>query len=190
MSILNRLKLGGIIIFVSSCSTESSRNHLRYFSINDVLIEQERVLNKLNPEVNKKVVYNDLEEERPLHNIDWKKELELFHKYELNTTQYAGAFQIDTSLMELKGMKIKYSPIENSNLKTYIIQKDSIDRIQEIDIYEEKNNFFFKSRVNVNMVFGLYSETFPILKLYRIESKKEIWLLGKDELSIDVVIRN
>lgn len=183
MSILKNITLLYICFIVFSCTTDTHVTNEKYFSLTDVLNEQSRVLTKLNPNINKTVVLDSLKVIKHIENTDWKNELGFFYQFDLNEKQFKNILK-----EELHNQKLSYTFLEKSDVQTYEIQLDSFDRVQSITIHSSKNSYYYNSKTIINLNFGLYSETFPLLLSYHVTTNRNILFIGNEKLTISSTI--
>ena len=112
-----------------------------------------------------------------------KNELSYFLQFELNENLYKNVIN------EKKiNQKLTYTFSEKSDVQSYEVQLDSFDRVQSIQIISLKDNFYYQSKTIINLNFGLYSETFPLLLSYNVFTDRNILFIGNEKLSISTKI--
>ncbi|GAA4130809.1 hypothetical protein GCM10022216_00240 [Sphingobacterium kyonggiense] len=152
-------------------SQDNPNGKPKYFDLPDYFQKEIDLLSKANPEIEKTVSKDDLEETKRLKIKDWELEFSSFKNIDLNKSAYAEFIQVDSA-----NNVLQYSfNNPKSDLSCVRIEMDSLGQPKIISIQRDVvNNLYHTAE------FLVYEKG----KYYLVEKKQDVKVMGDNQYRV------
>ena len=169
------MKYFGILIFTLFLSCSGNKEDIKsagtYFDLKSFFGKEASRLQALNPEINKSVSRNSLEQIKKVSGINWKSELTLFIESDINKPAWKKSYKVIR-----RNDDIIYKSLDD-NLKT-----------REIRISRNKNGTVQKIIVKNHIKNSLYQSSEKLIyipdSLYQIDKHQHVLIIGNNQYRI------
>ncbi|GJM31635.1 MAG: hypothetical protein DHS20C18_06360 [Saprospiraceae bacterium] len=171
----------GLICLTSACNKsdgEAKKNTIQvFFDLQGYMESQIEELQKEQPRVEKRIVLNGEEEGKTVEQLDYKKELQVFLKADINRPAWTDKYAIDSIIVNKQLTQLRYIA-QDDDLKTRrLIITFEEGKVSSIDI----DNYNTSAIANQDQKLS-YD---PLLG-YTIHSKENVQLSDEQDLLVEV----
>ncbi|MDN5216249.1 hypothetical protein QQ020_29545 [Fulvivirgaceae bacterium BMA12] len=191
----NTLCLLLIVWLINACSFSSGVQNDKpkidaFFDLEGLVNQQIEKLSSFNPRVRKEATINGQEEVQDLDSLNWKKELHVFLKADINKPRLLSQYTTDTYQNEAGNQVTSYKNIEDrvsGVAKMEVVKDPSNQQVLSITIDSYEFNTLFTARAELRMNFE-HLENELQLKDYSIKGGEKVIMKDTMEYTIKVKI--
>jgi hypothetical protein len=145
----------------------------RFVALEPLLDEQVRLLEALDPKVEKRIVSEGAEETRTFGNIDWQKELTAFRQADLSKPGLRGAYTVTDPAPNVRVYQAR--PGEKEEVRELKVVFTEGNRIKSMQALVEDQNYLYHTRRTFHVEFAARQDQW-LVDTYRIDGfQKMLW---------------
>ncbi len=181
------LVIAYLLLSLSACNsaqeTESEINDKYYFDLSGLINSEIEILGNARPFINKVTKLNNEQESIHTNDVDWKKELEVFIKFDINKPAYKNSY----TTTQIDSLTTEYTVIPSEKLlvrNMRIIFENDKKKVKQIEGMVISENKLYESTRRFDLLFKNGH-----LISYAIEGYQKLILMDKRPFDISVKIQ-
>ncbi len=160
-------------LLLASCGDVAESTDSRFVALEPLIDEQVKLLQALNPQVEKRIVSEGSEETQTSGNIDWQKELSAFRQADLSKPGLRGAYTVQEEAPNVRVYRVK--PGEKEDVRELRIVFTGDNRVKSLQTLVEDQNYLYHTRRTFHVEFAERKDKW-LLDQYRIDGfQKMMW---------------
>jgi hypothetical protein len=165
--------------------TEIAGVSKEYYDVAGLIKKQIKLLSKLQPKVEKKVITNGNTESATLDSVDWAKELDIFLQADINKPILKGKYAAVTKNLDNTTFT-RYTPKEESDkgVKELIISYSTSDAPDSIKAVVSLDNYLYAFGKELRIYFKPYKDEL-VISGYAIKGIQKTVLKDSAEIQIE-----
>lgn len=145
------LFLGFLLPFLISCTEENQKPDVQiYFDLQEFIVTQVQLLDSLQPDVQKTVLYEKKKETQTLKISNWKKELKMFSKANINRPGFKDLYQAKDSSSHSKQFKVYHAQRSDLKVRTLRVEMDKNQQIKSVEAWVTNQNMLYESKQHLS----------------------------------------
>jgi hypothetical protein len=162
-----------LLLLLTSCGNVAESTDSRFVAIEPLIDEQVKLLQALNPRVEKRIVSEGSEETQTFGNIDWQKELSAFRQADLSKPGLRGAYTVQDEAPNVRVYRVRSG--ENEDVRELRVVFTPDNRVKSLQTLVENQNYLYHTRRTFHVEFAEKKHQW-LVDQYRIDGfQRMMW---------------